>query len=69
MVLLRAYEAVRWLVTLYCGQLFQLLAQPLLVMAPPPRLRCPDCGGLLMLVAVYPASWTVSGLWSYFDTS
>lgn len=45
-------EAVRWLVTLHAGQLFLLLSQSLLVMASPPRWRCPDCGGPLCLVGL-----------------
>jgi hypothetical protein len=57
-------EAVRWLVTLANGQLFFLLSQPLFVMAPTPRLCCPDCGGLLCVVGLL-----LPGDPSYFDTS
>ncbi len=57
-------EAVRWLVTIDAGQLFLLLSQSLLVMAPPPRLRCPECGGPLCVVGLI-----LPGDALYFDTS
>jgi hypothetical protein len=56
-------EAVRWLITLHNGQLFLLLGQPILVMPAPPRLCCPDCGGLLCLMGILPANTP------YFDSS
>jgi hypothetical protein len=47
----KAYDAVRWLVTLAAGLMFQLVAnspQP----APLPKSRCPDCGGAMKVIEV-----------------
>jgi hypothetical protein len=60
-------DAVRWLVTLASGHLFLLLSQSLLVMASPPRHRCPNCGGMLCLVGlILPGD---APAYVYFDTS
>ena len=58
-----AIEHVRWLVTLHNGELFRLLAKPLLVMFPRPQIRCAQCGGP-MIVTFLPAHAP-----HYFDTS
>ena len=60
-------EAVRWLVTLQAGQLFLLLSQSLLVMPAPPRLCCPECGGLLCVVGLILPGDALGN--PYFDTS
>jgi hypothetical protein len=60
-------DAVRWLVTLASGQFFWLLSQPIRVMPPPPRHRCPDCGGLACLVGFILPGKRPEGC--YFDTS
>jgi hypothetical protein len=47
-------EAARWLVTLYNGGLFALLALQALTPTPRPVPRCAECGGPLRIVAVVP---------------
>lgn len=60
----RSFESIQWLVTLHYHQIFRLLFSQELVGAEPPRLRCPDCGGALYLLAFIPPV-----LVSHFDTS
>ena len=47
-------EAVRWLVTLYNGGVFALLALRRSTPTPRPVPRCAECGGPLRIVAVIP---------------
>lgn len=42
-------ESARWIVTLHYDRLFLLLAQPSPT-TPPPRIRCPACGGPMTVV-------------------
>jgi hypothetical protein len=57
-------EAVRWLVTLANGQLFVLLSQSQQTPICVPRMRCPECGGLMRLIDV-----ALPGTSCFFDTS
>ena len=57
-------EAVRWLVTLHNGGLFQLLAKQAEAMPVRPKPRCAECGGPLRIVAFIPRRAPVA-----FDTS
>jgi len=47
-------EAVRWLIALYYGHVFVLLGHVEAAAAPPPRMRCAECGGPLIVHAYVP---------------
>src|SRR5207249_11484243 len=60
----QSIEAVRWLITLHAGLVYQLLG-PLPAQPPTaPRLRCPACGGpmrvLVFLAPVLPVAFDTS---------
>jgi Putative transposase/Transposase zinc-binding domain len=44
-------EAVRWLITLFCGLIHRLLAEPTRQPTDAPEIRCPTCGGPMRLLA------------------
>jgi hypothetical protein len=48
----KTYDAVRWLVTLAAGLLFQLVAVSPQEDTPPPEPSCPECGGAMNIIAV-----------------
>jgi len=57
-------EAVRWLIALYHGRLFLLLARATSATPQPPRIRCAACGGAMCVIGfARPPHRT------YFDTS
>lgn len=60
----RSIESVRWLATLFYGLVFVLLSHVALVAPAPPRVRCPHCGGAMILTA-FTRSWAPP----YVDTS
>jgi DNA-directed RNA polymerase subunit RPC12/RpoP len=45
----QSIQSVRWVVTLHYGRLFLLLTQQSPT-TPPPRIRCPACGGRMIVV-------------------
>jgi hypothetical protein len=57
-------EAVRWLVTLYYGSIYVLLANLPQQVPNEPRIRCAECGGPMRVLMLRPPA-----LLAYFDTS
>jgi hypothetical protein len=57
-------EAVRWLVSLYCGLIFCLLAKVPQEGLIEPRIRCDECGGAMRVLTFLPPAES-----TYFDTS
>jgi hypothetical protein len=57
-------EAVRWLITLYYGSIYVLLANPPQQVPNEPRIRCPECGGPMRALMFEPPAPL-----AYFDTS
>ena len=47
-------DAVRWMVALHAGREMVLLVHVELVALPPPAIRCPACGGAMILIGFMP---------------